>query len=146
MRTRIVLSLFASCLAFSAALAQSSVTAGDLQHHRWVLESIDGEALLQAEGGRVPEIDFGEQMRVAGNTGCNQFNGQGVLRDGNFLIEAMAVTRMMCAPPWSDIELKVETILSSESSISIDDDRKLTLASANGTLVFIPSDLSLIHI
>jgi heat shock protein HslJ len=106
-----------------------------------VLESIDGEPLPSVDGqGKVPTLDFGEQMTVSGNLGCNQFNGKGVLRDGKFLIEAMASTRMMCQPPWSDIELRLQTVLGSESSISLDADKKLTLTSANGTLVYALSD------
>ena len=139
MRTPLILLL--GCLAASAAVAQSTITAADLQHHRWVLETIDGEPLPATEGnGKVPELDFGEQMTVTGNLGCNQFNGTAVLRDGYFLIEAMATARMMCAPPWDDIERKVQTVLSSESTPSIGDDGYLTLESASTVLLFRPAD------
>lgn len=136
MRTRIVLSL-AGCLACIGALAQSTITAEDLQHHRWVLESINGDPLPAVDDkGKVPELDFGEQMTVSGNLGCNRFNGQAVLRDGMFLVEAMAMTRMMCAPPWGDIELMLQTALGHESTISLDADSKLTLKTASAVLVF----------
>jgi heat shock protein HslJ len=141
MRMRTPLILLLGCLAASAAVAQSTITAADLQHHRWVLETIDGEPLPATEGnGKVPELDFGEQMTVTGNLGCNQFNGTAVLRDGYFLIEAMATARMMCAPPWDDIERKVQTVLSSESTPSIGDDGYLTLESASTVLLFRPAD------
>jgi porin len=137
MRTSVVLISLICNLAVSAVFAQSTVTATDLQHHRWVLQSINGEALPATEGkGKVPELDFGEAMHVTGNLGCNQFNGQAVLRDGAFLIEAMVSTRMMCPPPWGDIELTVQTLLGSESAISLDAAKKLTLAAADTTLVF----------
>ena len=137
MRTRALLTLMAGWLAMSCAPAQNAVTAEDLQHHRWVLDSINGEALPTIDGpGKIPELDFGEQMTVSGNTGCNQVNGKAVLRDGFFLIEAMASTRMMCAPPWGDIEQTLLTILGSESTISIGSDNALTLVSASTTLVF----------
>lgn len=137
MRTRALLTLMAGWLAMSCAPTQNAVTAEDLQHHRWVLDSINGEALPTIDGpGKIPELDFGEQMTVSGNTGCNQVNGKAVLRDGFFLIEAMASTRMMCAPPWGDIEQTLLTILGSESTISIGSDNALTLVSASTTLVF----------
>lgn len=137
MRTRVILSLAILGLASSAALAQSRVTATDLQHHRWMLESIDGEALPDVNGkGKIPELDFGEQMHVSGNLGCNRFNGKAVLRDGYFLVEAMTSTRMMCAGPWGDIELKLTTALGSESTASLDKDRNLTLVAVNGTYKF----------
>jgi len=137
MRTRVVLTLLLAWIACSGAMAQSTITAEDLQHHRWVLESIDGKPLPDTNGkGKVPELDFGEQMIVTGNLGCNQMNGQAVLRDGYFLIEAMATTRMMCSPPWDDIELKLQTVLGSESTATLDEDRNLTLTSTNATLVY----------
>lgn len=137
MRTRVVLIMLLGLLASACSSAQSTVTTEDLQHHRWVLESIDGEPLPEVgETGKIPELDFGEQMRVSGNLGCNQMNGQAVLRDGYFLIEAMATTRMMCSPPWSDIELKLQILLGSESTASLDENRNLTLKSADTTLVY----------
>jgi len=136
LRTRIVLILLLGSLATEGAYAQSAVTATDLQHHRWVLESINGGALPTTEGGKVPELDFGEQMTVSGNLGCNQLNGQAVLRDGFFLIESMATTRMMCPPPWKDIELVLQTALGTESIISLDAEKKLTLKTASSTLIY----------
>ncbi len=141
MQSRPLLAIALCWLATAGAWAQSAITAKDLQHHRWVLETIDGEALPATEGnGKVPELDFGEQMTVSGNLGCNQFNGTAVLRDGYFLIEAMATTRMMCAPPWDHIELKVQTVLGSESTPSISDNRYLVLESAGTVLLFRPAD------
>ena len=137
MRARVVLTLLAGCLAFSGALAQSDVSAENLQHHRWVLESIDGKPPPAISGkGKIPELDFGEQMTVSGNLGCNQFNGTAVLRDGFFLIEAMATTRMMCPPPFGDIELELQTVLGSESTLSLDAEKNLTLIYADTTLLF----------
>jgi porin len=137
MRTRAVLISLICNLAVSSAFAQSKVTATDLQHHRWVLETINGDALPATENkGKIPELDFGEQMRASGNTGCNQFNGQAVLRDGFFLIEAMTSTRMMCPPPWGDIEIAVQTALGHESTISLDVEKNLRLRTADTTLVF----------
>jgi heat shock protein HslJ len=127
----------AGWLAMSCAPAQKAVTAEDLQHHRWVLDSVNGEALPTIDGpGKIPELDFGEHMTVSGNAGCNQMNGKAVLRDGFFLIEAMASTRMMCPPPWGDLERTMQILLGSESTISIGSDKALTLVSPSTTLVF----------
>jgi len=75
-------------------------------------------------------------MTVTGKTGCNQINGKAVLRDGFFLIEAMASTHMVCAPPLGDLEQALLTVLGSESTISTVRDKTLTLVSASTTLVF----------
>jgi porin len=137
MRMRVVLILILGGLTTSGALAQYNVTEADLQHHRWVLRSINREALPAREtGDKIPELDFSEQMTVAGNTGCNQINGKAVLRDGYFLIEAMTSTRRLCSPRWNDIELAVQTALGSESTISLDADKNLTLKTASTHLEF----------
>ena len=89
-RYDLVLLALLACLAIVDVRAQSVITAEDLQHHRWVLETINGKPLPEVDGkGKVPELDFGDQMHVSGNLGCNQFNGTAVLRDGFFVIEAV---------------------------------------------------------
>ena len=41
------------------------ITQGDLRHHRWVLESINGEALDADElDGKIPDLDFGERIII----------------------------------------------------------------------------------
>jgi heat shock protein HslJ len=113
------------------------VTESDLRHHRWVLESVNGEALpADAADGMIPELDFGEQRHVEGNTGCNRFSGRSVLRDGYFFIEAMASTGRLCAPPQNELELMVQSVLSQKSLISLDDDNGLTLEAGGVVLRF----------
>ena len=70
MRTRALLTRVFSGLALIGvcATAAAEVTESDLQHHRWVLESINGNPALTGDAP-VPELDFGEQMTVSGNTG-----------------------------------------------------------------------------
>jgi heat shock protein HslJ len=135
---RIVLGSLLVCISASCTITQSAVTPEDLQHHRWVLQSMNGEPLpaLDDGNGSFPELDFGEQMTVSGNLGCNRFNGQAVLRDGGFLVERLVSTRMTCPSPWIDIERTVETALSHRSTISLDAERNLTLETADTTLVF----------
>lgn len=65
-----------------------------LLHHRFLLESVDGEDFSPAE--RTPELEFLEGFRVAGGF-CNRFTGQGEL-DGDVLkVAQMASTKMLCA-------------------------------------------------
>jgi porin len=119
--------------------ASAATTATDLQHHRWVLESVNGNPAPTGDA-LVPELDFGEQMTVSGNTGCNRFNGKAVLRNGRFLIESMASTRRLCDQPANELENTLVTLLGSESDISIDADRKLTLSAAGTVAVFALQD------
>lgn len=73
-----------------------SVNREQLQHHRFVLESVNGKPVTVAKNQ--PELSFGENMTVSGKM-CNQFTGQGKLSDGELKVKNLAMTRMMCADP-----------------------------------------------
>ena len=113
------------------------VTHGDLQHHRWILNSINGSK-IEAEklDNRIPEIDFGEQMTVTGNTGCNRFSGQATLQDDQFVIGSMKPTMMFCTASQNQMELKLKQVLSSKSKITIDDKKILILEAGDTRLAY----------
>ncbi len=113
---------------FGLCRKTSIVTHGDLQHHRWILESINGNK-IEAEklDNKIPEIDFGEQMTLTGNTGCNKFSAQATLQGDQIVISSIKSTMMFCTPPQNDLELKLKQILGSESKITIDDKKNLIL-------------------
>lgn len=69
-----------------------SVKREQLEHHRFVLESVNGKTVTG------PELSFGEDMTVSGKM-CNQFTGEGKLSDGELKVKNLAMTRMMCADP-----------------------------------------------
>lgn len=110
------------------------VTQGDLQHHRWILNSINGEPLHS--DGTIPELDFGERMTVTGNTGCNQLSNRATLREQYFVIEHLASTPRSCSPHEIEVERIVRAVLGKESTIRLDSERNLTLQSAQTVLQF----------
>ena len=113
------------------------VTQGDLQHHRWLLESIDDKPLdIELLNGMVPEVDFGERMTVTGNTGCNRFSGQALLREEFFVIERTASTRRMSAPAQNDVENIMLQVMGAESVVRIGSERQLILESDYALLRF----------
>lgn len=142
MRTRTFLIVLALCMATFGGGCQTDpatgmITASDLQHHRWILESVNGETLaLDDDENMIPELDFGEQMHVSGNTGCNRLSGTAELREGAFLVPNMAVTRRMCSPQRNKLEMMFSAVLGKESAISIDEDRNLILSSDDVVLRF----------
>jgi len=115
----------------------STVTQGDLQHHRWILESINGDT-IEAENpeNKIPEIDFGEQMTVTGHTGCNRFSGRATLLSDRFVIGSMTSTMMSCSASQNTMELKLKRVLGSESTITIDDKKNLILETSDTRLVY----------
>jgi heat shock protein HslJ len=113
------------------------VTQADLQHHRWVLESIDGNKIEAAKlGNRVPELEIGEQMMASGHSGCNRFHGKAALRGDRFIIDHVATTRMICPPAQNDIEMLLLQVFGQESKISIDADKNLMLEIDDTLLIF----------
>jgi heat shock protein HslJ len=113
------------------------VTQGDLQHHRWVLESINGNKIVAAKlDGKIPELEIGEQMMASGHSGCNRFHGKAALREDRFIIDPVASTRMFCKPEQNDIELLLLQVFALESTISIDVDKSLILKTADSSLIF----------
>ena len=113
------------------------VTHGDLQHHRWILESINGNRIEAKKlENKVPEIDFGEQMTVSGNTGCNRFSGKATLQGDQFVISLMQSTMMLCTAPQNDLELKLKQVLGSEAKITLDDKNKLILEAGDTRLEY----------
>ena len=92
----------------------SIITQGDLQHHRWVLESINGQALdVDALQGTVPDLDFGEQMHVSGNTGCNRISGRASLHNTYIRFGQLISTMMSCSPAQNDLERAIQNLLAS---------------------------------
>lgn len=117
------------------------VIESDLMHRRWVLASINGEEpLFDDKDGLVPEIDFGEQMQVSGNTGCNRFSGKAELHGEYFGISAMVSTRQMCSPSYNALEQQLLTVLAGESRVTLDEKRNLILEKDGTILVFRPED------
>ncbi len=113
------------------------VTQGDLQHRRWLLESINGNKIeATALDNRIPELEIGEQMMASGYSGCNRFHGKAVLLEDRFIIGSMASTRMFCKPEQNDIEHLLLQVLGRESTISIDVDKNLILKTDDGLLLF----------
>ena len=101
----------------------SIVTHGDLQHHRWVLESINGQVLHDDVLQRgPPDLDFGEQMHVSGNAGCNRISGRASLQDTTIRFEQLVSTLMSCSPAQNDIEATIQALLySSKIEVQIHD-------------------------
>ncbi|MFV9616198.1 MAG: META domain-containing protein [Gammaproteobacteria bacterium] len=113
------------------------VTHGDLQHHRWLLESINGNNInAEKLDNKIPEIDFGAQMTVTGNTGCNTFSAQAMLQGDQLVIGPVQSTMMFCTPPQNELELKLKQVLNSDPKITMDDKNNLVLEAGDTRLKY----------
>lgn len=103
----------------------------DLQHRRWVLSSIDGMELAafarelgfeeDAPLTKVPDLDFGEQGFVSGNTACNQFQGQARVVDNSLILSQLATTAMLCQGFAGELELQLHLLYRNPLAVSFDD-------------------------
>lgn len=100
--------------------AATDISLQDLQHRRWILERIDGMPLNEYSRShgfedelpalKFPDLDFGEQGFVEGNTGCNQFQGKARVVDNQLILAQMATTAMLCAGFAGVLELQLQLV------------------------------------
>ncbi len=115
------------------------ITAQDLQHHNWELTSIDGQELVLEGRSKAPRLEIGENMMANGNAGCNNFFGQGELKNNQLRIEKMGMTMKMCIGNMMDVEKTVAQTLSDWSDVTLTT-QTLTLKNDVHTLTFKNSD------
>jgi Heat shock protein len=93
--------------------------AGMLAGRKFVLRTMGGEA-FEADDAAQPYIEFGQDMHVSGRA-CNQFSGQGRLREGRLQANRMAATLMLCVNPvLQQFEDMFHEMLRSGGNIALD--------------------------
>ena len=113
------------------------ITQGDLQHHRWILESINGVNIDIAERySNTPYLDFGEQMTLSANTGCHILSGRSVLHENYIIFTLRLSSRSTCPAKQQKMALLLEEVLNSEPAITIDSEKYLILEGANIVLKY----------
>jgi len=117
------------------------VTQGDLQHHRWILESINN-SLPDTEklNNTILDLDFGERMMVSYNTGCGQYSGQARLLDEMFSINIFKMNPIQCDTVQAQLDSLLYQVFTHGSKINITSEKKLTLETDNTKLIFKPRD------
>lgn len=115
-----------------------STSAEQLQHHRFILTSLDGQPLK--DGTKPLELSFGEKTFVSGNM-CNRFSGEGKVSDGELKVKELAMTRMLCADPQlNELDATLGKMLRDGAQVDLTENQ-LTLATADRTLVYKLADL-----
>ena len=82
--------LLSGCV--SHGVSKNSVNETQLAQHRFVLNTVNGQAVEKGE--HPADIHFDNKMVVSGSM-CNRFTGQGKLSEGTLTVKKMAMTRMM---------------------------------------------------
>ncbi|EKK7714069.1 heat shock protein HslJ [Cronobacter dublinensis] len=118
--------------------SSSHITPETLQHHRYVLQTVNGAPLDATR--RVPELSFGEKMHVSGSM-CNRFMGKGELHGDTLKVNGLASTRMLCAEPQlNELDKLIGEMLSQGAMVSVEK-QQLTLHYRQYTLVYKLADL-----
>ncbi|MBK5142227.1 heat shock protein HslJ [Budviciaceae bacterium BWR-B9] len=118
----------------------NAIKESDLQHHNFILTSVDGEHMADTTKDKRPlNIEFGENMHVSGAM-CNRFMGQARLKDGVLTATQLASTRMACLDEkMNQLDQIIAVTLNNGAKVSLDQG-VLTLSSAQHTLTYKLSD------
>lgn len=141
-----IAALLAAGMLLSGCVYNSKVStrAEQLQHHRFVLTSVNGQLLKAAD--KPLELSFGEKMPIKGNmyvsgNMCNRFSGTGKVSDGELKVEELAMTRMLCTDSQlSALDATLSKMLRDGAQVDLTE-TQLTLATADQTLVYKLADL-----
>ncbi len=114
---------------------QQDITAADLQNHRWELVNINGQDFNPTPRQKRPFIQINDTLKTSGNAGCNNFIGQGELKDNQFRVDKMGMTMKMCIGDIMDFEQSISQALQEWSSLTLDGD-KLIIETEVNTLTY----------
>lgn len=127
--------LLSGCV--SHGVSKNSVNETQLAQHRFVLETVNGQAVDKGE--HPAEIHFDAKMLVSGSM-CNRFTGQGKLSEGTLTVKKMAMTRMMCADAQRNaLDNVIGKMLNEGAQVDLTDGQ-LTLTTADQTLIYTQAD------
>ncbi|MGM9804922.1 MAG: META domain-containing protein, partial [Candidatus Aphodosoma sp.] len=87
------------------------------------LVEMPGVAYDTASVARIVELKFGEENRMAGNTGCNIVNGQFYANADTLRFpQPMAMTRMMCDETSNAVEMAMTNMLANTNRYTVEND------------------------
>lgn len=109
---------------------------GLLTDNTWVLSSLLGQGLnLNEFSGGVPTLDFLEQGRLAGYSGCNNFSGSFLLEGTTLELDPGAMTKKACS---GDGEQDFLDALGRVANLQISKDKLTLLDGSTELMTFLP--------
>ena len=125
---------YPACVATGAGGADATPDEGtglapaDLAGAPWSIEDVVGMGVVDAGA---PRIAFGEDGRVSGRTGCNDFAGSYELTDGALSLGRLALTRKRCPEALARQERRIVRVLDDLARASLLADGELVLSAAD---------------
>ena len=111
----------------------TKVTQGDLQHHRWLLTSVDNRPVDKALWPVLPVLDFGERLFVEGGDGCRQFSGFARLSGNQILFTDLDFNNNQCKNTHAADEV---FSITGAWAVTVDESRYLILKNTASLLRF----------
>ncbi|MQA27382.1 MAG: META domain-containing protein [Micromonosporaceae bacterium] len=103
-----------------------------VQDTRWVVESIlDGNTAASVPVGATAHLTFGDDAKVRGDTGCNQFSATVAVTKSTIAFSNLVATKKACAGGPGELEKTVLEVLRGTVSYEIEADQ-LTLTAKSG--------------
>ncbi len=131
------LCLIAACASEGSEMAKdlSNVTAQDLQHHNYVLTTIDGKTYRTAKNAMSPNIAFGEKMNISGQM-CNNYFGQGELKNNVLTAKGVGMTRKFCGDKiLNQLDQQIGQLLDSGAKVALKDNGQILVLSNEKTIL-----------
>ncbi|MCP4954866.1 META domain-containing protein [Photobacterium aquimaris] len=111
------------------------VTGSELANGSWSLVKIDNQDIAQPAPFQSPTLELATDLAANGHAGCNRYFGQAEVKDGQFRIEKMGMTMMLCPDNEMKIEQTFAQSLADWNKVSISGDT-MTMTNAKHTLTF----------
>lgn len=125
---------FSSCSSLGGMNPLSMLTGNN-----WVLNSLMGKALDPAKLlGGLPSLNFLDGGKLAGFTGCNNFNGNFSLDGKNLSLDPGAMTRKACPGEGDETEKNFLGALSQVKNLKVGKDKLTLMDGAKELMSFIP--------
>lgn len=123
--------------ATSSPSAKSDANNGEIDEGKlygaWKIVSLGGSAIQLASADRVPRLNFWAGG-YGGNTGCNDFGGQGLVRDARYFTNSGPMTAVAC-PTIDAQENAILALMRDGPRIAYIANGKITLTSKDTRLV-----------
>jgi heat shock protein HslJ len=127
--TVLLLALLLLAITSFANATEVNMTEFELTDTEWWVEDIDGKGVIDMSH---TTLHFLKDGRVAGDTGCNRYNGSTEISGASISFDPMAGTRKACAPALMDQEMKFYQAVAKVVSWEVADTGLLHLKEANG--------------
>ena len=125
-------------LAACSSAAPQSESASSLSGTSWVVTGYDNgsQTITDVLPGTTISADFGEDGTMAGNSGCNDYNGPYKITGNQIGIGPLSSTRKACSDPAGVMEQEAEYLAALDNAeVFVVDGNTLELREVDGTVM-----------